>query len=1563
MVPGTYTAVLIFANRGNRDVDTEILLNITLAYPAVVVNGVYPEKWNNLDGPEINVFGENFLSGTKLYFDETELAITDNTGLALKADIPQGVQAGEHEIMVMGPNGDVGIKTVTVVEPFYVVIGYKTETFAMAGESAQFILGIKGAEGFTGSASFEVHDVPSGWSAVLNRNIIGVEETAVLTVTIPYTEGLGTKTLTLISDQGDVLPITVNVAAEYPAPHISSLSLLSGMSGDELIIYGYGFGENGKVMIGETELPIEYYSKDLVKARITAIAVTGQVTLVRDGLTSNSVIFYVKNRGFNLYPEKTEMVLKAGESAENQIIVSGYSEPVYLSMESDNPEIMGFLSTSTITPNGSVKLSVTAFATAASGTYPISVTGSCGDLTITKIIDVVIGDAFAFTTQALPKGMESTDYSFVLLAENGSGTVVFALESGSLPTGLILAENGTISGRPVEPGISLFTVKATDAEDRIRIKEFSIAIEENAWSHDNKDAGNTRYNPVKAPADDRTDWISNAFTGAKEILTGYRRIFVLNDTEISGLDKDKGILMYRVPGSFSNWAYSAGLLFCLDNESEFKALDSFTGNMKWSRQSISNFVTDGNTLLLESGNTIMVVDPSDGTLLSEIQANLPYDASYVYQNAVCHKVEGSSVFKLTDSGWQTVFSDQIPITDIAADSLNMAVLTSGGRLTLLAPDYQIALQIETNIVSGRIVFGSEKVLVFNDYSTACFYRTDLSFLYTKSIQPGQIGFAKEKLFVTGDDGLKAINGYSGSVIWQMNIPTLDLCIAGEKLYALSADGRVFSYGGPDNISAPVTALVSVPSQPDGTNGYYKTQPTVRLVSYDPETYVQAVRYRYGSNSLTLYEGPITLPEGQYSFLWYGTDSAGLKEQDRIVYFRIDSHVPVSTLNLTGTQGTNGYFLSPVTVTLMAQDDLSGVSLIQYRINGGEWLEYGGAFTLNVEGSYDFAYRAIDTAGNEETARSVHIQLDLNDPVVNARLYQIPGMAAVVLTASDSLSGINRIDYSLDNGIFMFCDKVIIVTQPGAHTIGYRAVDGSGRMSEIKQLAFEVTAPEEQEWVRDLEFDYPSHHRKVIRDVKPGIPLYSPSHGRNNEIKALPSYILGADFIQLSLEDKNAKDDDFITFMAGVDVDVYILKHAKSGADLAGWTLVEKNYPVEPRKYFKSGADVYKRHYIKGEKVNIPGSNAKQGWVNLVFVQYAESNNLAIILPSAGEVFYPNDSLEYIGSMVTGQPVTYRWSYRIDGDWVTLPASGTYGTLTLPFVEKTSAFYLNVEALDINSNVIAVRTETYTLKNEFDVYLIDPGPGTEVVCGSTVVLDYTALDARGATIDNEDILWAYSTDGKNWTGITDDTFLAPATPQTITLKAETESLPGKTQTVSYTLYTVDDWTPVTIAFGRGTNGEYTLGEVETIHASGKQYGFNVDHTDQSDTFRVFKRFHGWDKYSNISLKKDGSFSYSSGNGVFRVKAVFGPALPWQDYQGTIENYMFTTHTYGWERLYVVETVLTVTDGKITIKGDEGLPIVSLTIERLREKPPDESPPGRRKPGKKKHEKDDWKGGRK
>jgi hypothetical protein len=115
--------------------------------------------------------------------------------------------------------------------------------------------------------------------------------------------------------------------------------------------------------------------------------------------------------------------------------------------------------------------------TAAGTALTFTVTDSNTDTAVSGSLSIVISPALSVSTSSLPGGDASSPYSTTLAHSGGTGTYTWALNSGTLPTGLTLAPStGIISGTPTAAGTALtFTVTDSNTDTAVSVS-LSIVI-------------------------------------------------------------------------------------------------------------------------------------------------------------------------------------------------------------------------------------------------------------------------------------------------------------------------------------------------------------------------------------------------------------------------------------------------------------------------------------------------------------------------------------------------------------------------------------------------------------------------------------------------------------------------------------------------------------------------------------------------------------------------------------------------------------------------------------------------------------------------------------------------------------------------------------------------------------------------------------------------------------------------------------------------------------------------------------------------------------------------------
>ena len=193
------------------------------------------------------------------------------------------------------------------------------------------------------------------------------------------------------------------------------------------------------------------------------------------------------------------------------------------------------------------------------------------------------------------------------------------------------------------------------------------------------------------------------------------------------------------------------------------------------------------------------------------------------------------------------------------------------------------------------------------------------------------------------------------------------------------------------------------------------------------------------------------------------DGLGNREAVQSLQVRIDTVPPVTTEDLTGTPGLNGWYRSAVQVDLAAGDATSGVAVTRYRIDGGAWQAYSGPFTISSDGNHTVEYYSEDVAGNREAVQSVQVPVDTTPPATTATPAGTAGNAGwwrsdvqVSLAASDAASGVAFTRYRVD-GAAAWIDYAhpFVVSGDGAHTVEYRSWDRAGNTEAVQTLDLRI----------------------------------------------------------------------------------------------------------------------------------------------------------------------------------------------------------------------------------------------------------------------------------------------------------------------------------------------------------------------------------------------------------------------------------------------------------------------------------------------------------------------------
>ncbi len=203
-----------------------------------------------------------------------------------------------------------------------------------------------------------------------------------------------------------------------------------------------------------------------------------------------------------------------------------------------------------------------------------------------------------------------------------------------------------------------------------------------------------------------------------------------------------------------------------------------------------------------------------------------------------------------------------------------------------------------------------------------------------------------------------------------------------------------------------------------------------------------------------------ISDGGYYLRMTVTDGYSVRESVSDRFF-VDNTPPYTSIVLSGTPGTAGWYLTDVAVTLSPTDATSGVASTYYSLDGVNFT-LGTSVTVSTAGGHTVTYYSVDTAGNREVPKNVTFKIDKTPPAITilsplARDYAHLETITAAFGAVDGVSGMAAINATLD-GSPVGNGEVVDLSgySPGDHTFRVTAKDMAG-LTSTKAVTFRVLA--------------------------------------------------------------------------------------------------------------------------------------------------------------------------------------------------------------------------------------------------------------------------------------------------------------------------------------------------------------------------------------------------------------------------------------------------------------------------------------------------------------------------
>jgi hypothetical protein len=372
------------------------------------------------------------------------------------------------------------------------------------------------------------------------------------------------------------------------------------------------------------------------------------------------------------------------------------------------------------------------------------------------------------------------------------------------------------------------------------------------------------------------------------------------------------------------------------------------------------------------------------------------------------------------------------------------------------------------------------------------------------------GFNKEAIVLTTDEATAAADNKCGAA----TDSSTDGCSAADTAAFVPVGGihtfnaKVTDRAGwvsPESATAtmkvdanpPISRLLVGPGKPDGSNGWYATQPFFALAAADhpgesgvdltpdgsdpadPE-HVSGIFYTIDGGATKRFDpnADNRVPEGVHTICYWAVDIADNQELPHqcSAPIKVDTTAPVvsAAINPANPDGRNSWYLEKPTITPSGTDpqgagvnQVSGIDRVEYQIDNGPWTS--AAPFQAPEGQHDIRVRAFDNAGNPATVVERTVRVDLSAPTAQIGLYppapnsqgwfrQSPIVSIASSDGRDS-PGVDGATYQVDgNTPINYLGEFPL--PEGVHNVRVRSFDLAGKGSPVfsDQLSVDLTPP-------------------------------------------------------------------------------------------------------------------------------------------------------------------------------------------------------------------------------------------------------------------------------------------------------------------------------------------------------------------------------------------------------------------------------------------------------------------------------------------------------------------------
>ena len=277
----------------------------------------------------------------------------------------------------------------------------------------------------------------------------------------------------------------------------------------------------------------------------------------------------------------------------------------------------------------------------------------------------------------------------------------------------------------------------------------------------------------------------------------------------------------------------------------------------------------------------------------------------------------------------------------------------------------------------------------------------------------------------------------------------------------------------DNKVPQIILIIEGSLSTNGIDNFASLSCEYRLAVIGDSSWVDHTEFKVDSREWEKYTVAFKFDSaGQHRIGYRIVSKTGSPEKENVFKIFVDDTPPETALNSSPLLYNGPYASTSTVYSISGLDPLvegkaSGIAEMKYRIDDDEeFKDYLTNFVL-TGGKHTIYYYGRDNVNNEEKENSFEIVVDTIPPHTTLTPSEplcpdgadniAPISCAYSLESSQELSGVNRIEFSIDNGNWNVYGSSISFSTEGKHTIKYKAVSNTGVWEKEEEFKVIVDA--------------------------------------------------------------------------------------------------------------------------------------------------------------------------------------------------------------------------------------------------------------------------------------------------------------------------------------------------------------------------------------------------------------------------------------------------------------------------------------------------------------------------